>query len=369
MARLGEVPFGRYYGSVDATPLFVILAGEYFARTADLEFARTLWPHVERALAWIDRDGDRDGDGFVEYARHSASGLVQQGWKDSQDSVFHADGSLADPPIALCEVQAYVYAARQQAAIVADALGEPTRAAGLRQQAEELRTRFESAFWCEEEGTYALALDGMKRRCRVRSSNAGQCLFGGIAAPDRARRVADLLVGGDMFSGWGIRTIAGQEQRYNPMSYHNGSVWPHDNGIIAEGFSRYGFDDLVMKPFGALFDASAAMDAYRLPELLCGFRRRPGEGPTLYPVACSPQAWAAGVVFQLIQACARFSVDHTGSRLFVRRPTLPAFLTYLKFTNLTLPFGTVDLLIERACGEIQLSVLEQSGKFHVEVIT
>ena len=368
MASLGEVPFSRYYGSVDATPLFVVLAGEYFARTGDLDFARTLWPHVERALAWIDRDGDRDGDGFVEYARQSATGLVQQGWKDSQDSVFHADGSLAGPPIALCEVQAYVYAARQQAATLADALGEGARGARLRQQAEELRTQFEAAFWCEEQGIYALALDGMKRRCRVRSSNAGQCLFGGIAAPDRARQVADLLVGADMFSGWGIRTIAAQEQRYNPMSYHNGSVWPHDNGMIAAGFSRYGFDDLVMKPFGALFDASAAMDAYRLPELLCGFRRRPGEGPTLYPVACSPQAWAAGVVFQLIQACARLSIDHAGSRLLVRRPTLPAFLTFLKFTNITLPFGTVDLLLERERGEIVVSVLQQSGQFHVEVI-
>lgn len=367
MARLGEVPFGRYYGSVDSTPLFIVLAGEYFARTGDRACIATLWPHVERALEWIDHYGDRDGDGFIEYARRSASGLVQQGWKDSQDSVFHADGMLADPPITLCEVQAYVYAARKHAAAMAEALGDSTRAECLRQQAKDLRVEFETQFWCDEEGTYALALDGRKRPCRVRASNAGHCLFGGIASTERARRVAELLVGHDMFSGWGIRTIAAMEQRYNPMSYHNGSVWPHDNGLIAEGFSRYGFDDLVMKPFGALFDASAAMDAYRLPELLCGFRRRPGEGPTLYPVACSPQAWASGVVFQLIQACARFSVDVAGSRVVLHRPILPPFLSYLKFTNLGLPFGVVDLLFERDRDDVTVTTLRQSGEFQIEV--
>jgi glycogen debranching enzyme len=367
MARLGEVPFGRYYGSVDSTPLFVVLAGEYFARTGDRAFAATLWPHVERALAWIDRYGDRDGDGFVEYARRSANGLVQQGWKDSQDSVFHADGTLADAPIALCEVQAYTYAAKKAAAAMADALGDPSRATILREQAEALRVAFEAQFWCEEESTYALALDGRKRPCRIRTSNAGHCLFGGIASIERARQVAEMLVGPDMFSGWGIRTIAAMEFRYNPMSYHNGSVWPHDNGLIAEGLSRYGFDDLVMKPFGALFDASASMDAYRLPELLCGFRRRPEEGPTLYPVACSPQAWASGVVFQLIQACARLSVDAEAARLVVHRPLLPPFLNYLKFTNLELPWGVVDLLVERGADDVTATVLRQSGASQVEV--
>jgi glycogen debranching enzyme len=326
-----------------------------------------LWPHVERALEWIDRYGDRDGDGFVEYSRRSATGLVQQGWKDSQDSVFHADGTLADAPIALCEVQAYVYAARKAAAAIADALGDPTRAARLLEQAEALRVAFEAQFWCEEEGTYALALDGRKRPCRVRASNAGHCLFGGIASIDRARRVAEMLIGHDMFSGWGIRTIAAGEYRYNPMSYHNGSVWPHDNGLTAAGFSRYQFDDLVMKPFGALFDVSASMDAYRLPELLCGFRRRPGEGPTLYPVACSPQAWASGVVFQLIQACARLSVEAEASRLVVHRPVLPPFLNHLKFTGLELPFGVVDLLMERGADEVKVTVLGQSAAFEVEV--
>jgi glycogen debranching enzyme len=368
MANLGEVPFGCYYGSIDATPLFVILAGEYFERTDDRAFLTGLWPHVERALAWIDRYGDRDGDGFVEYARQSPTGLVQQGWKDSQDSVFHADGSLAEPPIALCEVQAYVYDARCKAARLADALGKPEQAADLRRRAVELQSAFEARFWCEEESTYALALDGRKRPCRVRSSNAGHCLFGGIASPDRARRVAEQLVGHEMFSGWGIRTISPASARYNPMSYHNGSVWPHDNGIIASGFARYGFDDLIGIPFAGLFDASTFIDGRRLPELFCGFHRRTGEGPTLYPVACSPQAWAAGVVFQLVQACLRLSIEPSTRRLCVSRGRLPSFLTYARVCNLQLPFGKVDLLFERHPGDLGVTVLDKSGDFEIVVL-
>src|SRR5499427_3104902 len=267
MARLHEVPFGRYYGSVDATPLFVVLAGAYYERTGDIAFLRTIWPHVERALEWIDRYGDRDGDGFVEYSRQSSVGLTQQGWKDSHDSVFHADGSLAEPPIALCEVQGYVYDARVRAAKLADVLGDVGRGDQLRHRAQQLRAAFEDHFWCEAEGTYALALDGHKRPCRVRTSNAGQCLFGGIASRERARIVAETLVGPEMFSGWGIRTVSSVESRYNPMSYHNGSVWPHDNGLIAAGFARYRFDDLIAAPFGGLFEASTTMEGHRLPEL------------------------------------------------------------------------------------------------------
>jgi glycogen debranching enzyme len=368
MARLGEVPFGRYYGSVDATPLFVVLAGAYFERTGDRAFLGTLWPHIERALSWIDNYGDRDGDGFVEYARQSVLGLIQQGWKDSKDAVFHADGSLAPPPIALCEVQAYVYQARLCAARMADALGDPDRAMRLKSQAEHLRAGFEEKFWCERESTYGLALDGHKQPCRVRTSNAGHCLFGGIAAPDRARRVAEMLVGDEMFSGWGIRTVSAGEPRYNPMSYHNGSVWPHDNGLVAAGFARYGFDDLITAPFGGLFDASMTVEDHRLPELFCGFHRRPGEGPTLYPVACSPQAWASGVVFQLLQSCMRLSVDSRDRRLTIDRPILPPFITYLRFLNLELPFGDVDLLFEQHPLDVAVTVLRQRGEFEVRVI-
>jgi glycogen debranching enzyme len=367
MARLGEVPFGQYYGSVDATPLFVILAGAYYDRTGDRAFLRTLWPHVERALAWIEDYGDSDGDGFIEYARRSSSGLIQQGWKDSQDSIFHADGSLAQSPIALCEVQAYAYDARLRAAAAADALGHDTRGDQLRKRAEQLRAAFEERFWCDTESTYVIALDGHKQPCRVRSSNAGHCLFAGIAAPDRARRVAEQLVGPEMFSGWGVRTVSSVESRYNPMSYHNGSVWPHDNGLIAAGFSRYGFDDLVEAPFAGLFDASCTMDGHRLPELFCGFHRRAGEGPTLYPVACSPQAWASGVVFQLIQGSLRLSIDATAHRLFIDRAVLPPFLTYLRLLNLELPFGQADLMFEQHDFDVSVTVLRKQGDFEVRI--
>jgi len=368
MARLGEVPFGCYYGSIDATPLFVVLADAYFQRTGDDEFLARLWPHVDRALAWIDRYGDRDGDGFVEYARQSAVGLIQQGWKDSKDAVFHADGSLADAPIALCEVQAYVYEARRSAARMAEALQDGARAAELRDQAERLRVAFEKHFWCEDESVYALALDGQKQPCRVRTSNAGHCLFGGIAGVERARRVAETLVSPEMFSGWGIRTVSSVESRYNPMSYHNGSIWPHDNGLAAAGFSRYGFDDLIAAPFSALFDASMSVEGHRLPELLCGFHRRTGEGPTLYPVACAPQAWAAGVVFHLLQACLRLSVDVQERRLTIDRPILPPFLTYLRLLKLELPFGDVDLLFEQRPQDVAVTVLRQGGDFEVRVV-
>jgi glycogen debranching enzyme len=367
MARLGEVPFGRYYGSVDATPLFVILAGAYYERTRDRAFAAHLWPHVERALAWIDTYGDRDGDGFVEYARRSSTGLIQQGWKDSQDSIFHADGTLADAPIALCEVQAYVYDARRRAADLAEMLGFAPRANELRAQADRLRDQFEDRFWCEEESTYAIALDGHKRPCRIRSSNAGHCLFGGIAAPDRARRVAEQLTGAEMFSGWGVRTVASRESRYNPMSYHNGSIWPHDNGIIVAGFSRYDFDDLIAGPFAGLFDASMFMDGHRLPELFCGFHRRGGEGPTLYPVACSPQAWSSGVIFHLLQASLRLSIA-SGRRLCIRRPVLPPFLTSVRVMSLELPFGTADLLFEQRPRDVSVTVLKKQGDFEVCVL-
>ncbi len=365
MARLGEVPFGRYYGSVDATPLFVILAGAYLERTGDLEYLRRLWPHVERALEWIEKYGDSDGDGFVEYSRRSSSGLLQQGWKDSHDSVFHADGTLAEPPIALCEVQAYVYDARLRAAAIADALGERGRAAALRRAADRLRDAVEDQFWCDEISTYAMALDGRKRRCAVRTSNAGHCLFGGIASPERAERVARQLTGMDMFSGWGIRTVSSLERRYNPMSYHNGSVWPHDNGLIAAGFSRYRLDGLIWLPFSALFEASVTMDGARLPELFCGFHRRAGEGPTLYPVACSPQAWASGVVFALLQACLRLSVDVGARQLTIDNPTLPSFLTWLRVLNLDAVLGTVDLLFQREGPGITVKVLRQTGDFAV----
>jgi glycogen debranching enzyme len=367
MAALGEVPFGLYYGSVDATPLFVILAGAYYARTADAAFAQGLWPHVERALRWIDRHGDLDGDGFVEYARLSPKGLVQQGWKDSFDSVVHADGSLAEAPIALCEVQAYVYAARRSAARLATVLGREERAAELEQQAETLRQLFEERFWSDELSTYVLALDGRKQPCRVRASNAGHCLFGGIASEERAARTADTLLAADSFSGWGIRTLAASERRYNPMSYHNGSVWPHDTALTALGFARYGLNDRARELLTGLFDASLFVDLHRMPELFCGFKKRVGEGPTLYPVACAPQSWAAASVFLCLQACLGMEVDASRGQLLFRRPTLPESLKWVRIEGLTVGEASIDLRLDHHPHNVSVDVLRRRGD--VEILT
>jgi glycogen debranching enzyme len=368
MAALGEIPFGRYYGSVDSTPLFVMLAGAYDERTADRAFVESIWPNVERALRWIDEYGDPDGDGFVEYHRRSADGLVQQGWKDSHDSVFHADGSTADGPIALCEVQGYVYAARRAAAGLAVRLGHPARAAELERQAEDLRERFERAFWCDDLGTYALALDGQKRPCRVRSSNPGHCLYAGIAAPDRALRTAGTLLADRSFSGWGVRTVAEGEARYNPMSYHNGSVWPHDNALIGAGMSRYRLKEAVLKVFTGLFDASLFVELRRLPELFCGFGRRTGEGPTLYPVACSPQAWASGAAFLLLQSCLGLRIQAAEGRVHLDIPLLPDWLNEVYIRKLRVGDGSIDVRLHRHGGDVGVNILDRYGKVEVVIL-
>jgi glycogen debranching enzyme len=364
MAALGEVPFGRYYGSVDATPLFIILARAYYGRTADCEFIRRLWPNIQRALEWIDTFGDRDGDGFVEYHRRSQHGLVQQGWKDSNDSIFHADGRIAEAPIALCEVQGYVYAAKLAAAYLCRCAGESSqRAAALEVEAENLRARFEEQFWCEDLSTYALALDGQKNPCRVRTSNPGHCLYSGIVSPARARRVADTLLQPGSFSGWGVRTVAVGEARYNPLSYHNGSVWPHDNSLIASGLAKYGYKELAGQIFMSLLDMSSMVDLHRLPELFCGVDRRPGEGPTLYPVACSPQAWAAAAPFLILQACLGLAIDAERKRIVFDDPYLPEGIPTLAIKDLRCGGVSVDLFLERRND----SVLVHKGNIESEI--
>jgi glycogen debranching enzyme len=369
MAVLGEVPFRRYYGSIDATPLFIMLTGAYYRRTADREFVESIWPNVQRALEWIDRYGDSDGDGFVEYSRMSKHGLVHQGWKDSQDSVFHSDGTLAEAPIALCEVQSYVYAAKLAASELAVLLGSDTVAQELKKQAETLRHRFEDTFWCEELSTYALALDGSKRPCGVRTSNAGHCLFAGIATEDHAQRVARTLTDETSFSGWGIRTVASTEARYNPMSYHNGSVWPHDNSLIAAGFARYELKGSAAMVLAGLMDASIFFDLHRLPELFCGFPRRPGESPTLYPVACAPQAWACGAVFLLLQSCLGLDVLAPERRIVFSKPFLPQFLPQVSIRDLKVGDASVDLLLTRHNeGDVGVNVLRRNGCLEVVVL-
>ena len=369
MASLNEVPFARYYGSVDSTPLFVMLAGEYYERTGDLAFIRSLWPNIERALAWIDRYGDSDGDGLVEYCRASANGLVNQGWKDSHDGVSHEDGSMPEGPVALCEVQGYTFAAQRGAAALAAALELDGRRAALLDQAERTRETFERQFWIPELETYALALDGAKRPCRVLASNAGHCLFARVAAPQRAARVAHVLAGDGLYSGWGIRTLAAGEALYNPMSYHNGSIWPHDNAIIAMGLTRYGFRDLGLKIFSAMFDAANFLELRRMPELFCGFGRRSGEGPTLYPIACLPQAWAAASVFMLLAAALGLHIDGSRRQVTFADPALPEWLDWIRIENLTVGNAVVDLLCERHPHDVGISVLRREGNLRVVHLT
>jgi glycogen debranching enzyme len=327
-----------------------------------------LWPAVEAALGWIDGDGDRDGDGFVEYRRASEKGLINQGWKDSFDAIFHADGRLAEGDIALAEVQGYVFAGKRLAARCARRLGLVDRALALDDDARRLAQRFEDAFWCADLGTYALALDGAKQPCKVRTSNAGQLLFTGIVREDRARMVAADLMRPRFFSGWGVRTVAHGEARYNPMSYHDGSIWPHDNALIALGFARYGLKHSVAHLFKALFDAASYMDLRRLPELFCGFQRERRRGPVLYPVACAPQAWASATPFTLLEAALGLEFDAARGEIRLRDPRLPEFLNEVVLRDLRLGPSSVDLRVRRHGDEVSLEVVRTRGQIQVSIV-
>ena len=362
MAELGEIPFRRYYGSVDSTPLFVMLAAAYLDRTGDLETTRALWPSVQAALEWIAVYGDCDGDGFVEYHRQTDEGLANQGWKDSHDSISHEDGSLAQGPIALVEVQAYAYAAWLGAGRLARAVGRDSEAAAHEARAAELRAHFDAAFFDDDLGVYVLALDGEKRPCRVVSSNAGHALFTGIARPERAARVASALMSSASFSGWGVRTLSADAARYNPMSYHNGSVWPHDNSLIALGFARYGFKAEALRVFEGLFRASVYFDLRRLPELFCGFPRGRNLGPVSYPVACAPQAWASAAPFALLQAALGLGFDFARDRVIFDRPALPDFLDEIVLRRIALGDGMLDVKILRVGASAAFSVLSSVGE-------
>ncbi|MFO1208298.1 MAG: amylo-alpha-1,6-glucosidase [Amaricoccus sp.] len=362
MAELKEVPFGCYFGSVDSTPLFVILAGAYLDRTGDVETTLELWPHIEAALGWLGSWGDRDGDGFVEYGRQNADGLINQGWKDSHDSIFHADGTLATGPVALVEVQAYAYGAWRAGAAIARRLRRrDDEVAALVRRATDLRSRFDQAFWDEELGTYVIALDGEKRPCRVRTSNAGHALLTGIARPSRAARVVESLMAPSFFSGWGIRTLASTEPRYNPMSYHNGSVWPHDNALIAAGMARYGFRAAAAAVFRGLYDASTYIDLKRLPELFCGFPRVRSVGPTFYPVACSPQAWSAGAPLSLVRSCLGIKFDPENRYVIFDQPVLPDFVDDMALRQLSLGDGGIDVRLARANAQVAVNVVARRG--------
>jgi len=347
MTALHELPFGRYYGGVDTTPLFVVLAGAYADRTGDLAFISELWPALAAAMAWIEGEGDSNGDGLLDYARGQRSGLVNQGWKDSWDSIFHADGRIPEGPIALAEVQGYVYAALRAMAGLAARLGKAEDAERWRDRAGWLRETVERRFWMEEAGLYGIAIDGAGELCRVRASNAGHLLFTGLAAPERAARVTEALASPAFNSGWGIRTLAKGEPRFNPMSYHDGSVWPHDTALAAAGMARYGERERVVGLLNELFE-SAVQFEMRLPELFCGFTRSAGEAPIAYPVACLPQAWAAGAVFMVLQACLGLTIDGWRGEVNLNRPALPIGVERLRIRRL--PVGgdrRIDLAFHR----------------------
>jgi glycogen debranching enzyme len=364
MAATGEIPFSKYYGSVDATPLFVILASKYYERTGDIEFIKGIWKNILMAISWIDEYGDIDKDGFVEYLP-SENGLTNKGWKDSEDSVFYENGELAKPPIALVEIQGYVYKAKREGAKLARVLGEKELALKWEKESEKLKELIEEKFWDEELGCFVIALDGDKKPCRVRTSNAGHLLFSKAISKAKAKKLADLFFEKHFFSGWGIRTLSSLEVRYNPLSYHNGSVWPHDNALIAFGFSLYGLKDEASKILKALFEASTFFKLHRIPELFCGFEKRANEGPTHYPVACHPQAWSAGAVFLILQGCLGLSFEE--NEIYFKHPVLPRFIDELWIKNLTVKRGKVDLYLKRYGEDVVVNVVKKEGEVKILV--
>jgi glycogen debranching enzyme len=367
MANCREIPFIPYYGTVDATPLFVMLLDEYVRWTADLALARELWPAARAALRWMSEHGDRDGDGYLEYQTRSPLGFRNQGWKDSEDAVMHADGRPARLPIALCEVQGYAYAAWLAGAKLAEALGHDAEADDLRRRARALREAFERDFWMPHEAFYALALDGDKRPCEVIASNAGHCLWTGLVDDARAEAVIKRLLAEDMFSGWGMRTLSSRERRYNPMSYHNGSVWPHDNAVAAQGFRRYRMPEHAVTLASALFEASRYFEHRRIPELFCGFPRHGDQGPISYPVACAPQAWAAGSVLGVLTALLGLDADAGRNRLTLESPVLPSWLRRIEIHGLRVGGGRLDLSIVRGRDGASVELLSRHGNVELLV--
>jgi len=367
MARSGELPHTPYYGSVDSTPLWLILFGATFDWTGDRGLVDRLWPNAMAALAWIDKYGDRDGDGFVEYERRSERGLLNQGWKDSSDAIRDRTGREAIPPIALAEVQGYVFDAKRRMARLARIRGDDELATRLDAEADALAKRFEAAFWVEDQRYYALGLDGKKKQADAIGSNPGQCLWSGIVAPERARDVVDHLLRPSMFSGWGIRTYGADQRGYNPIGYHTGTVWPHDTSLIAAGFKRYGFDDASNRLAGQMMEAAQGFPDYRLPELFCGFDKTDAHTPVPYPVACSPQAWAAGSSFLFLETMLGLRAHAERNELELLHPHLPDWLGKVTLTDLRVGDASVDLLFHRWRGTTSAEVLRKVGDVAVTI--
>ncbi len=367
MANCGETPMSRYYGSADSTPLWLVLLSETYRWTGDLALVERLWPNVERAIEWIDRHGDADGDGFVEYRRRNPRGLENQGWKDSWNSVLHADGSLAAPPIALVEIQGYVYDARVRVADLAARLGRHEFAEEQRAAAASLRSRFDEAFWDPAAGAYAMALDADKRRVTSLANNAGHCLWSGIVPEQKARAVADALLEPTLFSGWGIRTLSRNQPGFNPIGYHVGSVWPHDNAIIAAGLARYDLHAESMTVASRILESGYRFRDMRLPELFCGFDRHRTDLPVPYPVACVPQAWSAAAPFLLLRTMLGLEANAHRGRLDLIRPMLPDWLSELVVRDLRVGEASIDLRVRREDGVAGVEVLGRRGPLDVQV--
>lgn len=368
LANLNEIPQTPYYGAVDSTPLFLILLGEHANWTGDLSLFEDIRAHVERALHWIDHGGADPNGKYLSYASKSSKGLGNQGWKDSGDSVMNADGSLATPPIALVEVQGYVYRAKLLMADLYERIGDKETAAQLRNQAAELKKHFNRDFWIESKSFYAIALQKDGKPAAVISSNPGQALWTGIIDEEKAEAVAEHLTGEDMFSGWGIRTLSHKQRRYNPIGYHLGTIWPHDNSIIAAGLRRYGFDEQALQVLDSIISAAQHFEHARLPEVFGGFSQHEFAVPVRYPVACHPQAWAAGSVPFMVSSLVGFRADAFNKLLRIIRPVLPSFVNELDFRRVKVGSSTIDLHFERTSrGEIQVDVVSNSGSIKVEV--
>ncbi len=347
LAALHLIPHTPYYGSHEATSLYVLVAAQAWSWHGDREALDLVRPNVERALSWIDTDGDLDGDGLQEYRTRSAQGYYNQGWKDAGDAIVDAGGELASLPIALCEHQALVVAAKRSwASVLESVYGDRSRATRLRAEADRLAEALETRFWWEEQGTYYLGLDGDKQPIASVTSNPGHLLWLRVVSPERAAAVARRLLAADMWSGWGIRTLSADHPRYNPFSYQLGSVWPHDNVIAAAGFRHYGLDDEAAGVARSLFDAANQFAAHRLPELFAGLQRDPGGFPVQYLGANVPQAWAAGAVIQLISVLLGLEAD-APSRSLVVRPALPEWLPEIRLEHLAVGNATIDLTVTR----------------------
>lgn len=365
LAGAGEIPHTPYYGSIDSTPLWLIVLAAAYRWTADLEAVKEVWPNALAALQWIDEYGDLDGDGYMEYRKRSPKGLDQQGWKDSWDGVPHPDGTPVEQPIALVEAQGYVYHAKSRMAVVARDLGEHDVGDRLEREAAQLKERFNRDFWMQEEGYYALALDGRKRPVRTITSNPGHCLWSGIVDEDKAERVARRLLSPALFSGWGIRTLASRQPAYDPIGYHTGSVWPHDNSIIVQGLKRYGFDKEAYQVLEQLSRAGTFFPYARFPELFCGFSAEEVPVPVQFPVACRPQAWASGAPLLMIRAYGGLSADAANGRLFIVRPRLPAWLDRVELRALRVGGARLDLVFNNHGGTTAVQVLRKEGELDV----